>query len=679
MPNRLHQETSPYLLQHADNPVHWQPWDEQALAMAREQNKPILLSIGYSACHWCHVMAHESFEHPPTAEVMNRYFVNIKVDREERPELDKIYQTAHYLITQQPGGWPLTMFLTPEGVPFFGGTYFPREAGYGRPGFADLCLRVAEVYSQQGDEIGQQGESLRRALRELSTPPRGSSTLSFDALDTARLQLAEQHDHQHGGFGDAPKFPQPQALERLLRHWSRSVPRGHEDHEALQISTFSLERMAVSGLYDQLGGGFFRYAVDAQWRIPHFEKMLYDNAQLLPLYAEAAAATDNDLFRRICRETATWVMDEMQGEHGGYHATQDADLDGEEGGYYVWEQEEVEGVLGEDFELFAAGFGLDQPANFEGRWHLRIHRHPQALAEGFGIDPDVARRRLDTARDKLLLARRRRAELGMDDKVITAWNALMIRGMAIAGRLQGREDWLDSAERALGFIRRQLWHDGRLRATWRSARARHSGCLDDYAFLIDALLELLQARWNNEHLDWARQLAEVMLAHFRHEQGGFYFTADDHEQLISRPFATGDEATPSGNGVAAQVLQRLGWLLGEKRYLQAAEETLRATEALMHQAPMGHCSLLHALEEHLEPPLMLILRGEEPALQPWTTLLNTAYGPDRLAFAIPAHDPVPDALAEKTPLGEACAYPCRGMQCQPPITDLGALKEKMAR
>jgi uncharacterized protein YyaL (SSP411 family) len=681
--NRLAQATSPYLLQHAGNPVEWWPWCDEALALAREQDKPILLSIGYSACHWCHVMAHESFEDPATAEVMNLLFVNIKVDREERPDLDKIYQTAHQLLARRPGGWPLTVFLTPEDqTPFFAGTYFPREPRHGLPAFTGLLRSIEQAYREQGGEIRQQNDSLMQALASLE--PRAADSVPDTApLEGARRQLAGSFDAEHGGFGQAPKFPHPGNLELLLRHWSATVADAEDDDggegdiKALHMARFTLERMVRGGMNDQLGGGFCRYSVDDLWMIPHFEKMLYDNGPLLALCCDAFNATGEPVFRDAAAATADWAMREMQSPEGGFYSSLDADSEGEEGRFYVWDRAEVESLLEPaEWALFAPVFGLDRPPNFEGRWHLHQYRTPEAVAADAGLNPDEATTLLASARAKLIAARAQRVHPGRDEKVLTSWNALMIKGMARAARTLGRLDLLDSAERALAFIRDHLWRDGRLLATCKDGRAHLDAYLDDYALLLDALLELLQVRWRRADLDWAVALADLLLAHFLDpDQGGFHFTADDHEALISRPKPLGDESMPSGNGVAAHALQRLGHLLGEHRYLDAAAATLRFAAEPMRRVPYAHATLLMALDEHHKPPELLIVRAAEPQLREWRAAAQRGYHPRRLVLAIPVDAPdLPGALAGVAADDAPLAYRCRGTHCDSPIRDLDSLR-----
>ncbi|MCX7145393.1 MAG: thioredoxin domain-containing protein [Sulfuritalea sp.] len=653
--NRLAAETSPYLLQHADNPVHWQPWDETSLAQAREESRPILLSIGYSACHWCHVMAHESFENADVAAVMNRLFVNIKVDREERPDLDQIYQTAHQMLTQRTGGWPLTLFLAPDGTPFFGGTYFPREPRYNLPGFADLCERVAEAFENRRSDIDTQNAELRRALA--NTVPASGTASEFDPqpLMAAEQSLARAFDPVHGGFGGAPKFPHPTDLAFLLRRTNEA---------SRQMALTTLTRMSEGGIYDQIGGGFSRYSVDERWEIPHFEKMLYDNGPLLGLLADAWAQTGDPLYNRVADETAAWVLREMQAPDGGYYSSLDADSEGEEGKYYVWDRDEVKALLTpQESALAIRRWGFTGPPNFEDHhWHAKVAGSLSAEEAPL----------LASARQKLFTAREQRIRPGRDDKVLTSWNALMIEGMAHAARVFERDDWLASARRAMDFTRRTMWRGGRLLATAKDGRAHLDAYLDDHAFLLSALLELMQADFRREDLTFAVELADTLLARFEdREAGGFFFTAHDHEALIHRPKTGHDNATPAGNGVAAFALQRLGHLLGETRYLVAAERTLQLFWPQISHSPAGFGSLLLALEEALTPPEMVILRGPSGHISKWQQALGAA--PRRLVLALPnGIAGLPETLAK--PESDCVnAWVCRGVTCSAPTANLDEL------
>jgi hypothetical protein len=672
--NDLAKESSPYLLQHAENPVDWHPWCAEALQQARGSDKPILLSIGYSACHWCHVMAHECFEDPAVAALMNDLFVNIKVDREERPDIDRIYQLAHQLYTGRGGGWPLTVFLTPaEHVPIFIGTYFPKEARYGMPAFGDVLERVETYYRTHRNEIAESGHSLRDAFAKLdSQAADASGQLTRAPIDAARQALGGIYDKTYGGFGNAPKFPHPTDLELLLAI-ARPAPDGAaEDPEALEIVMHSLSQMARHGLYDQLGGGFFRYSVDRAWSIPHFEKMLYDNASLLALYSDAYAATGDACYARVAAETADWALREMQAPDGGFFATLDADSDGTEGKFYVWTRADFDAALEPQTRRVAERFfGLNEPPNFEGEsWHLHAGADVAEIAAASDLESSEAAARIEAAKRALLAARQRRVRPGQDEKRLVAWNGLMIRGLAKASRRLHRADLTDAATAAVDFIRRELWRDGRLLAVYGGGRGRFGAYLDDYAFLAAGLLELLQCRWRTEDLTFSTQLADAMLAHFEDSRGGFFFTADDHEALLHRPKPLTDDALPSGNGVAAQVLCGLGHLLGEPRYLRAAERTLRCASASIRQSPAGHASLLRALACELQPPALVIVRGEAAELDRWRQATDAAYAPERLAFFIPAAvNDLPGLLGERRAGAGTLAYLCAGTECRAPIAD----------
>jgi len=680
--NKLGSETSPYLLQHANNPVEWYPWGEEALERAKEESKPILLSIGYSACHWCHVMAHESFEDADTADLMNRLFINIKVDREERPDLDKIYQSAHQLIQRRPGGWPLTMFLNyADQRPYFGGTYFPKNTMHGLPAFSELLQKAAEYCQDNQPEIKAHGTSVLEALAHLEPgEPAPGDSLSDEPLTGVREMLGQQFDQTHGGFGSAPKFPHPSNLDRLLRHWRSTAHGAEPDTQALFICSLTLTRMAEGGIYDQLGGGFCRYSVDAEWTIPHFEKMLYDNGPLLALYAQLWQASADDLYRRIASETADWVIRDMHSPEGGFYSTLDADSEGEEGRFYVWTPDDVRALLTEDeFNAIAARFGLDEPPNFEGRWHLRVAKSMQAVAESCGKPESTIRRLTNEGRVKLLATRNARIWPARDEKILTSWNALMIRGLAIASRALNRYELAEAATKSVDFIRSEMVRDNRLLATYKDGRARFNAYLDDYAYLLDAILELLQARWNHEHLSFAVWLAEQLLDNFQDPgQGGFYFTSKDHEQLIHRSKPMSDDALPSGNGIAAFGLTRLGHLLGEPRYLDAAAATLSVGWAGMKEFPYGHTALVTALEETLNPPEIVIVRGSAAELERWSESLSAIYSPRRLLLAIPdTETELPGALATRKPQENTVAYICRGTTCSAPITALESLAAEL--
>ncbi|HEX8010510.1 MAG TPA: thioredoxin domain-containing protein [Casimicrobiaceae bacterium] len=679
MANRLAGETSPYLLQHASNPVDWYPWGEEAVALAKAQNKPILLSIGYSACHWCHVMAHESFEDERVAALMNELFVNIKVDREERPDLDQIYQTAHAMLTQRSGGWPLTMFLTPDQAPFFGGTYFPKESRYGLIGFAELLPRVAAAYREQGSAIAEQNERLKAALALTNPdPPDARAALPADAPDLGYAALGRSFDPTDGGFGAAPKFPHPVELELCLRRYGR---RG--DLSALEIVTITLERMAAGGIHDQLGGGFCRYSVDGQWTIPHFEKMLYDNAALLALYTDAWRATGESAFERAARGIAAWVLRDMRSPEGAFYSSVDADSEHEEGRFYVWTPDAVQALLSaEEWAVARRHWGLDQPPNFEhAAWHLRVAVALGEVARELAIAPADAQTRLDRAREKLFAARERRVHPGRDDKVLSAWNALMIGALARAGRAFDNAQWREAARRAADFLRGALWRDGKLLATYKDGRAHLNAYLDDHAYLLAALLELMQADFRRQDLDWAIATADALLTRFEDAaSGGFFFTSHDHEALLHRPKPAHDSATAAGNGVAARALLALGHWLGEPRYLAAAERTLRAFASELRERPSGVASLLVALEEWLAPGTTVLFRGEPAASAAWQRAIERTYRPGVRTLDLAREGALPGALARshEAAAGAATAWVCSGASCLPPIHTLEALEAALA-
>lgn len=686
MTNRLASESSPYLLQHADNPVDWYPWGEKALQQARDENKPILLSIGYSTCHWCHVMARESFADPAIAAVMNQHFINIKVDREERPDLDKIYQTALQLLTQQGGGWPLTMFLDPQThLPFFGGTYFPNTPRYQLPGFSDLLLRLAEVFTSQHTELAEQGEKLKATLGQMITPLLAPQVEDVTLLGHARDLLSKQYDPQEGGFGNAPKFPMTSTLRFVLRHWSYDRRGGGSDKQALDMVMITLTQMARGGIFDHLGGGFCRYSTDRKWMIPHFEKMLYDNAQLLSMYSEALAIGPDELFEAAVRDTIAWLHREMRDPQGGFYAAIDADSEGEEGRFYVWRREQIKKALTEDEYLVVETlYGLDKPANFDNRWNLHRYDSWRSVVSRLSLSHEDADALLRSAREKLFSLREDRVHPATDTKLLTAWNALLIKGMADAGRQLNETAWVESAAQAVDFLAAQCWDGTQLYATWHKGEARHPGYLDDYANLLEGLLHLLQARWREQDFVLAQALAERLLSHFYDEEiGGFFFTAHEHEILIHRPKPTMDDALPPGNGTAALGLLRLGELLGEPRYVEAGHKTLAWARALMEKVPAGHSTLLTALEETVHPPELVILRGPVSEFDTWRIELNSGYTPWRAVYAIP-YDGVTTVpsylprLVSAEQQGQVTAYVCSGLQCSLPIQDLDELKDALS-
>jgi uncharacterized protein YyaL (SSP411 family) len=679
MPNHLATETSPYLRQHADNPVDWWPWSEEALAAARAQNKPILLSIGYAACHWCHVMAHESFEDERTARVMNALYVNIKVDREERPDIDKVYQLAHQALARRGGGWPLTMFLTPDDLlPFFAGTYFPKAPRYGMPAFTQVLEGVRAWFDQKPDEVRSQNGALARFLAE-----HGQREARADALDDAPIRMAlesiaQGFDDDNGGHRGGPKFPHASEVELLL-HVAAQPDRVGD--QASAMARLTLFRMAERGLADHLAGGFFRYCVDDHWEIPHFEKMLYDNAQLLPLYAHGAIAFGARAFGDTTRACANWLEREMQAADGGFWSSLDADSEGEEGRYYVWQRDEVRALLtADEFAVAQLRFGLDREPNFEGHaWHLLLAASIDDIAASLGISAEDAARRAESSRTTLLAARAQRVRPGLDDKILTAWNALTIAAAARAARWLPDRPLLAQAERALDFLHANVWKDGRLYACHAGGVARFPAYLDDHAFLLDAVLTLLQIRWNPRDLAWAVALADALLERFEDKQGGgFFFTAHDAQALPQRPKPWMDESLPSGNGVGARALLKLGHLLGESRYIDAAERCLRAAWPTLSDLPHACCALLLALEEYLRPAAHLVVRHRESAtIDAWRDA-GVAYRQHGVDVYFIPHDAagLPGVLSAHAD-GEVAAYLCRGTSCGPPTVDIEAFKRAL--
>ena len=680
MPNRLAGETSPYLLQHADNPVDWYPWADEALSRARAEGKPILLSIGYSACHWCHVMAHESFEDSRVAAAMNADFVNIKVDREERPDLDQIYQAAHALMTRRSGGWPLTMFLTPDGAPFFGGTYFPREGRYGLPGFLDLLPRIAAAYRENGGErgaaIAQQSGEIKAALQSLEPEPGTASGGLSSSTARALAELKERFDPEYGGFGGAPKFPHATDLELCLREHVRT-----KDADALTVVGVTLARMAEGGIHDQLGGGFCRYSVDAEWTIPHFEKMLYDNGPLLSLCADFARVTKDERFAGVARGIVGWLVREMRAPDGAFYSSLDADSEGHEGKFYVWQRDEVRSLLSpETYAVAAPYYGLDGAPNFEGHaWNLRISEDLANVATTLGLSQPEASARLDAAKAVLFTARELRVRPGLDDKILTSWNALAIAGLARAARALDEPGWTDLAVTAVDTLRRTAWRDGRLLATRKADRAHLNAYLDDYAFLLAALLELMQTRFRLADYEWARQLADVLIAEFEDaNDGGFFFTSHDHEALYHRTKPGHDNATPSGNAVAAGALIVLGHLCAEPGYVESAERAVRLYAGAMARSPAGFSTMLQAEMGLLTPPTSVLLAGDGEECGRWQRALAAELRPDARVFNV-AGIALPEGLAKgPAPADRAIAWVCKGTHCLPAMNDFSRLEETLA-
>ncbi|PIQ38216.1 MAG: thioredoxin domain-containing protein [Lysobacterales bacterium CG17_big_fil_post_rev_8_21_14_2_50_64_11] len=672
MHNRLAQSSSPYLRQHADNPVHWQPWDAAALAQARARDLPILLSIGYSACHWCHVMAHESFADAQTAALMNSRFVNIKVDREERPDLDRIYQLAHQALTERSGGWPLTVFLSPHDLlPFFAGTYFPKSPRYGMPAFADLLQRVSAWFAGHREQAAAQSAQLQAFLQRQYALPQQQAMPPATRVADAEHALLQRFDPHWGGFGSAPKFPHSGDLELLLA----------SDSEPCRAAALhSLTRMAEGGIHDQLGGGFSRYSVDKRWEIPHFEKMLYDNALLLPLYAKAAALSGETHYRATAEAIARWLEHEMHAPDGGYYAALDADSEGEEGRFYVWDNAAVRAVLPPDvYTVAAAHWGLDAAANFEGRhWHLHIARPLAEVANALGISLALAQQHLDTARARLLAMRHTRIRPALDDKRLTAWNAMLASGYARAAAALDHPDWIQRARAIVAFIDDKAMRDGRLHASVQGGEAQFAAYLDDTAWLLLAHLDLLAVDPDPNHLHRAIALADSLLAHFEDSDGGgFFFTADDQETLPVRPRSFIDEATPAGAAIAAQALLRLAWLLAEPRYLDAVERCLCAGNDTLHSQPAAAASLLLVLRDWHAPATQLVLRLPHQRGPVWQPAITAAHRQGIAVIQLPCASAADDPLPMHPGKGDGIAYLCTGSACLAPISDPDALLREL--
>jgi uncharacterized protein YyaL (SSP411 family) len=664
--NRLAHETSPYLLQHAHNPVDWYPWGEEAFVRARTENKPILLSVGYSACHWCHVMERESFENPEIAAVMNRHFVNVKVDREERPDVDHIYMQAVQSLTGH-GGWPMTVFLTPDGTPFYGGTYFPPTDRHGLPGFPRLLAALAEAWATRQGEVLQSGRQIADALGQSERLRRAATPLTEEVLGSAFAGVSAQFDEEWGGLGGAPKFPQPMIWEFVLRFARRSG-----NPYARRMVHTTLVRMARGGMYDQLGGGFARYSVDAHWLVPHFEKMLYDNAQLAALYVHAWLELGDPECRRVAEETLDYVLREMTDPGGGFYSAQDADSEGHEGKFFVWTPDEMRTVLGAEAEAAMAYWGVDRGPNFEGRSILYLPG-----------DPDPGR--MAAARRKLFEARERRVHPGRDDKVLASWNALMAVAFTEAGRALGRPEYLDAARRNVEFILSAMRRDGRLLRTWKAGQARLKGYLEDYAMVAAALVALYEATFERRWLQEARTLADAMLTLFWDDGlDGFYDTGGDHERLIVRPRNLYDNAVPSGSSVAIDTLLRLAVLTGEDAYESRALAALRPMADLMARHPTAFGRYLCALDFHLGPRIELALvapqrldelaslaREAHARYLPNLVTAGAVHGNAESSAGIPLLD------GRGAVGGKPTAYVCRHYACELPVTEVGALVRQL--
>ena len=687
MPNQLINETSPYLLQHAHNPVEWYPWGDTALARSQEEDKPILLSIGYSACHWCHVMERESFEDEAIAALMNANFVNVKVDREERPDLDAVYMEAVQMLTGS-GGWPMTVFLTPEGKPFYGGTYFPPTDRMNMPGFPRVLLAVTEAYRTNRGEVERVTGQLTEQMGRSGQLPRSNDLLSVDVLHEAYSRLAANFDYQNGGFGAAPKFPQPMTPEFLLRYYRHGY-----NPRALDLVELTLEKMAYGGMYDQLGGGFHRYSTDAFWLVPHFEKMLYDNALLARLYLHAYQLTGKELYRRITEETLDYVLREMTDPLGGFYSAQDADSEGVEGKFFVWTPEEIREVLGEaDGNLLGGYYGVTDAGNFEGASILNVPQPLPAFAVEHGISEDDLSALLAKGKGRLLERRETRIHPFRDDKVIASWNGLMLKAFAEAGVALKRPDYLAAAAANANFLHAEMTRDGRLLRTYREGQAKLQGYLEDYACVADGYLALYEATFQRVWLDRAVALADTMIELFWDDGvGGFYDTGIEHEALVTRPRDVFDNAQPCGGSVAAEVLLRLAVITGNADYNLKGAQPLRSLSRLMTQAPGGAAYWLGVLDFYVSIPKEIAIigsKGEDDT----EALLETVFSrflPNKVVVGrdtgLPPDSADTPAAVEGIPLlegrgklnGKATAYVCENYTCQLPVTDAATLAAQL--
>lgn len=673
--NRLSTETSPYLLQHAHNPVVWYPWGEEAFAKAKAENRPILLSVGYSACHWCHVMERESFEDEKIAGVMNELFINIKVDREERPDVDEIYMNAVQMLTGR-GGWPMTMFLTPDGKPFYGGTYFPPVDRHGLPAFPRVLAGVAQAYHERPQDIENSTAQILANLEKLAHREETTRPLHIDTLEQVAANLAKHVDQTHGGLGGAPKFPNSMVFSLFLR---QAHATGNTRY--VELTTHTLRKMAEGGVYDHLGGGFHRYSVDERWLVPHFEKMLYDNALLVPLYLQAYQVTGDEFFRHVVEEILAYVEREMVSPEGGFYSTQDADSEGEEGKFFVWSHEEVMRLLGEEVgELFCRYYDVTDVGNFEHQNILHPTLTMEQLAKMFRREVGEVQRLIAEAKQKLFTVREGRIKPGRDEKMLASWNGLMLSAFADAAKVLGHPRYVEIARHNADFLWTRLYRDGRLLHSCKDGQARFNAYLDDYAFVAAGLIDLYEATFERVYLDRAVELTETLLSRFWDEQeGGFYFTSNDHEALISRSKSAFDGAIPSGNSVAVLVLLRLSYLTENSRYLEKAEKTLRLFYDAMEQNPFGFSLMLGALDLYLRRPKEVVVLGP-PQAEATTALLaqlHREFIPNKTLWCVDPQrgEQIPSLLAGKTQVdGKLTVYVCHNFTCSLPVTEWSALK-----
>ncbi len=685
--NRLINEASPYLLQHAHNPVDWYPWGDEALNKAKNENKPIFLSIGYSACHWCHVMEHESFENKAIAKLLNKHFVSIKVDREERPDLDEIYMTSVQIMTGS-GGWPMSVFLTPELKPFYGGTYFPPEDKYGRPGFKTVLNHLIKLWEQKKEQVINFSVQFTDQIRKHSGLMRnGEGEIRKDHLEHAAEALKQSYDHEFGGFGDAPKFPPGKSISFLLRYYNHT-----NDKEFLNIASTTLQKMAYGGMYDQIGGGFHRYSVDDQWLVPHFEKMLYDNALLSQVYLEAYQLTKNPLFKRICEEVLSYVATEMTSNNGGFYSSEDADSEGKEGIFYIWDYDELMEILGDqDGELFCRFFNIKRRGNFSS--HEAYHKNlniphisnsPENIAREVGITIKDLQIKIDKIRTKLFLVRNQRVHPGKDDKIITAWNSLMISSYSRAYQILENDEYLDLAKKAANFILEEMVRSGELFRIHRKGITKIAGNFNDYSYFITALIDLYEADFDIRWLKTADEMTRVMISKFWDDiHGGFYFTEDKQDDLIVRTKPTYDGAVPSGNSMAAMALFRLAKLLDNESYFNKAEKILKVNSTSISKAPRGYMNMLSAVDFYLFPPKEIAIVGQFASSETKAvfTAVHSMFIPNKVLALYDSRLPNADELVKWVPLlksksqisDKTTVFVCKNFTCKMPVTSVEKL------
>jgi uncharacterized protein len=673
MPNRLINETSPYLLQHAHNPVDWYPWGDEAFERAREEDKPVFLSIGYSACHWCHVMERESFEQDSTAEILNRDFVSIKVDREERPDVDSIYMQAVQMMTGH-GGWPMSVFLTPQAAPFYAGTYFPPDDRHGMPSFKRVLKHVAEVYLSRREEVAEAAEEVRKAISGALRVVPATTPVTPADLDAAAQRIAVTFDPRHGGFGGAPKFPPSMTLE-FLAQVSRRLP----TVQLIEIITTTLRKMAGGGIYDQIGGGFHRYSVDAQWLVPHFEKMLYDNALLARLYVRAWQWSKEPYFSRIAREIFTFIQREMTSPEGGFYSTLDADSEGEEGKFYVWTRPEVLGILGEkDGEIFSALYDLSERGNWEGKSILHVPRDPQLIAEEFGITLEKLERIVEKSRKKLYEVRARRVWPGRDEKILAGWNGWMLAAFAEGAFAFGSEELLGVVRRNADFLIDRMLDEDRLYRSYKDGKRKIEGLLEDYSGVAWGLIAAFEATQERRYLDRARRLTRQIVDRFEdRENGGFFDTPEDYEKLITRPKDLFDNATPSGNSVALEVLMKIALYFGDESLQRVANRGISAIAPLALRYPNGFGFFLTVAESVARRPREIAITG--PKDHPLVKALVRAVGEEYVPHRVLVWSDCPDLpLMDKKTMYTPLAYVCEGYVCKEPTADPNALRKLLA-